>query len=100
MRIVKNYNSDEDSWIIKDIQELSEIANASIIPFAFLLENANDIKTVFENGFCAVDVEYIAQKYESFAHISTTTMTLVGAISHRNSINKEILRTSREMFAY
>lgn len=90
----------ETSNIIKDIQELSEIANASIIPFAFLLENANDIKTIFENGFCAVDVEYIAQKYESLAHISTTTMTLVGAISHRNSINKEILRTSREMFAY
>ncbi len=90
----------ETSNITKDIQELGSIINSSIVPFAFLLENTNDIKTVFENGFCAVDVEYIAQKYESLAHISTTAMTLVGAISHRNSINKELLRTSREIFTY
>ncbi len=90
----------ESANINAQIQELEEIVNNSIVPFGFLLENTSDIKTIFEHGFCAADVEYIAQKFESQAHISTTIMTLVGSISHRNSLNREILRTSREIFAF
>lgn len=89
----------ESSNLRTEKEELFDIIDNSIASFSFLLENPNDITYALEMGFRAIDVEYIAEKFRSSAYIKSAIMSLIANVSSRNSINKEILRTSREIFA-
>ena len=54
----------------------------------------------FSAGASAVGVGSAVNKLETEVEMSAAVMSIVGTISYRNSINKEILRTKRELSLY
>ncbi len=59
--------------------------------------SAKTAPLAFAAGANAVGVGSAINKSDSEVAITTTIMAVVGSISHRNSINREIARTSREL---
>ena len=53
----------------------------------------------FAAGASAVGVGSAVNKLDSEIAMSATIMAIVSSIAHRNSINREIVRTERELFA-
>lgn len=51
----------------------------------------------FASGASAVGVGSAVNKLNSEVEMAATVMAVVGSISHRNSINREIIRTEREL---
>ena len=52
----------------------------------------------FASGASAVGVGSAVNKLDSEIAMSATVMAIVSSVSHRNSINHEIVRTERELF--
>ncbi|MBR2069193.1 MAG: DUF561 domain-containing protein [Candidatus Gastranaerophilales bacterium] len=51
----------------------------------------------FASGASAVGVGSAVNKLSSEVEMAATVMAIVGSISHRNSLNREIIRTEREL---
>ena len=78
-----------------------ELAKNTTIPI--MVSSAMDIKTVpmaFDAGAVAVGVGSAINKLSSESAMTTEIMNIVGSIAHRNSINREIVRTTRELSRY
>ena len=59
--------------------------------------SAKTAPLAFASGASAVGVGSAVNKLDSEVAMSATVMAIVSSIFHRNSINKEIIRTSREL---
>lgn len=59
--------------------------------------SAKTAPLAFASGAAAVGVGSAVNKLDSEVAMAATVMSLVGSISHRNSINNEIVRTEREL---
>lgn len=74
--------------------ELNKFSILPILSYADFDENTS--QQAFNSGASAVGVCNLNNKNEG--ELITNIMSIVGSISHRNSINREIVRTSRELF--
>ncbi len=59
--------------------------------------SAKTAPLAFASGACAVGVGSAVNKLDSEVAMSATVMAIVSSVAHRNSINREIVRTSREL---
>ena len=59
--------------------------------------SAKTAPLAFASGASAVGVGAAVNKLDSEVAMCATVMSIVSSISYRNSINKEIVRTSREL---
>lgn len=80
------------------IKNMSEILKHTIMPImATSAMGPAGLKYAFENGANAVGVDALVNKIDSEAGLKAAIMEMVGSISYRNSLNKEIVRSGREM---
>ena len=59
--------------------------------------SAKTAPLAFASGASAVGVGSAVNKLDSEVAMSATVMAIVSSVAHRNSINREIVRTSREL---
>ena len=80
------------------IKNLSELRNNTVLPImATSAINKGSLKLAFDNGADAVNIDSLVSKLDTEIALKTAIMEFVGSISYRNSLNKEIIKTAREM---
>ncbi len=79
---------------IKNMNELTKHTKLPIMTSSAM--NDKTVKSAFEYGADAVSVDML-YKLTSEATMKTVIMDIVGSISYRNSINKELIRSKREL---
>ena len=82
---------------IKNLIELSKHTKTPIM--ASCVINFPALKSAFDNGASAVCAQSI-EKLNSEVDMSMAIVKMVTSVAHRNSINKEIVRTQRELLLY
>lgn len=80
---------------IKTLDELSKYTKIPIMATS-AINNASLIKA-FDMGANAVNVDFDIHKSDSEAAIKTLMMKMTGSISYKNSLNREIVRSEREL---
>ena len=85
---------DEDT--IKNTLELTQHTALPIMSASGI--TAKTAPLAFAAGASAVGVGSAVNKLDSEVAMCATVMAIVSSVSYRNSINREIVRTERELF--
>ncbi|MBQ4646561.1 MAG: DUF561 domain-containing protein [Candidatus Gastranaerophilales bacterium] len=80
---------------IKSMVEINK--NTSLLISSSCINSVEALKSAFDYGASAVNIETILTKLDSEVAIKTKVFEMVGSVSYRNSLNKEIVRTPREL---
>lgn len=80
---------------INNMNELSKYTKLPIMTSSAM--NENTIKSAFDMGADAVSVDNVVNRLNSEASMKATILDIVGSISYRNSLNKEMIRSQREL---
>ena len=83
---------------IHNMTELSQITTMPVIVSCAM--NTTGLKVAFDNGANGVTVDYAVNKLDSEAAMQSIIMEMVSSMSHRNSLNKELVKNSRELVSY
>ena len=75
--------------------ELSQHVSTPIMSASGI--SAKTAPLAFASGASAVGVGSAVNKLDSEIAMTATIMSIVGSVAHRNSLNREIVRTSREL---
>lgn len=79
------------------IKNMIELSKNTTIPIMTSCDmNLQALKIAFNNGAAAVAVDNIINKSETQAAMKVAIMSMVSAISHRNSLNREIPKSYQE----
>ena len=80
---------------IKNLEEIRKITRVPIIASCAMNETAT--KAAFEKGAYAVSIDSYVNKLDYEAAMKAAILNIFGSISYRISLNKELIRNSREL---
>ena len=83
---------------IHNMTELSQMTNIPVLVSCAM--NETGLKVAFDNGANGVAVDYAVNKLDSEASMQAVIMEMVKSVFYRNSLNKELIKSSRELTSY
>lgn len=83
---------------IHNMTELSKMTTMPVMVSCAM--NTTGLKVAFDNGANGVTVDYAVNKLDSEAAMQGVIMEMVSSMFHRNSLNKELIKSSRELTSY
>ena len=83
------------------IHNMTELTKNTTMPVMVCCAmNTTGLKVAFDNGANGVTVDYAVNKLDSEAAMQGVIAEMVSSVFHRNSLNKELIKSSRELVSY